>query len=94
MRIIKYDGVTMKVWINSQIALLVFMVLNEDSQILCAGYISSCNYLKGVLMAMQVRNAVFAKAGNSRSQVMKGMLTKRSSTAEVNALKDAKLVHL
>lgn len=45
-------------------------------------------------MAMQVRNAVFAKVGNSRSQVMKGMLTKRSSTAEVNALKDAKLVHL
>lgn len=31
MRIIKYDGVIMKVWIHNQIALLVLMVLDENS---------------------------------------------------------------
>lgn len=45
-------------------------------------------------MAMQERNAVFAKVGNSGSQGMKDMLTKRSSTTEASAQKDAKLVHL
>lgn len=34
---------------------------------------------------MQARTAVFAKVGNSGSQVMKEILTKRSSTTEVNA---------
>lgn len=45
-------------------------------------------------MALQARNAVLAKVGNSGSQVIKDILTKRSNKTEVSALKDAKLVHL